>query len=239
MRVVQFAGWSGTGKTTLIEEVIDAAPPGLTIGVVKHLGGAHPFELDPGRDTTRFYERGARVVTGIDAAKGVTVLRSDTLFDALDRLSDAGVELALVEGFKTEPFARVVIGDLPSDRCVLRNPTADEVLGTLDRFDEYDSPGGVLRACRERAEGRGAFECSGTLEVTPARAADRPALDRLEARCASASGVIATRVHGRVYAGAGTIIMALIACDAAEGGAAFAALARSAAGDAAQPGGRP
>ena len=109
-------------------------------------------------------------MTGIDAAKGVTVLRSDTLFAALDRLSDAGCELALVEGFKTEPFARVVIGDLPSDRCVLRNPTADEVLDALDRFDEYVSPGGLLRACRERAGGRGAFECSGTLEVAPALA---------------------------------------------------------------------
>ncbi len=172
MRVVQFAGWSGTGKTTLIEEVIDAAPPGLAIGVVKHLGGVHPFALDPGRDTTRFYERGARAVTGIDAAKGVTVLRSDTLFAALDRLSDAGCALALVEGFKTEPFARVVIGDLPSDRCVLRNPTAHEVLEALDRFDEYVSPGGLLRACRERAGGSGAFECSGTLEVAPALAAD-------------------------------------------------------------------
>lgn len=227
MRVVQFAGWSGTGKTTLIEEVIDASPPDLAIGVVKHLGGAHPFALDPGRDTTRFFEHGARVVTGIDAAKGVTVVRSDTLFSALDRLSDAGCDLALVEGFKTEPFARVVIGDLPSERCVLRNPTADEVLGAMDRFDEYVSQGGLLRACRGRAGGAGVFECAGTLRVVPDLAGDRAALHRLEASLAGTPGVVAAGLHGRVYAGEGTIVMALIACDPAGAGAALAALARA------------
>jgi molybdopterin synthase catalytic subunit len=237
MRVVQFAGWSGTGKTTLIEEVIAAAPPDLAIGVVKHLGGVHPFALDPGRDTTRFYERGAHAVTGIDAVKGVTVLRSDTLFAALDRLSDAGCGLALVEGFKSEPFARVVIGDLPSERCVLRNPTALEVLEALDRFDEYVSPGGLLRACRERAGESGAFSCSGTLEVAPELAADRGALELLEARWSAAPGVNAAGVHGRVYAGAGTIVLALIARDPLGGSAAFAALA-AAAGGGAKTGGR-
>lgn len=224
MRVVQFAGWSGTGKTTLIEEVIDAAPPDLAIGVVKHLGGVHPFALDPGRDTTRFYERGARAVTGIDSAKGVTVLRSDTLFAALDRLSDSGCDLALVEGFKTEPFSRVVIGDLPSERCVLRNPDAREVLGALDRFDDYVSPGGLLRDCRERASGPGGFECSGTLMVPPSLAADRDGLERLGARWQSAPGILAAGVNGRVYAGGGTIVIALVACDPATGSAAFAAL---------------
>jgi len=237
MRVVQFAGWSGTGKTTLIEEVIDAAPPDLAIGVIKHLGGVHPFALDPGRDTTRFYERGARAVTGIDASKGVTVLRSDTLFAALDRLSDAGCGLALVEGFKSEPFAKVVIGDLPSDRCILRNPAAREVLAALDRFDEYVSPGGLLRACRERASESGAFECSGTLKVAPALAADRADLQRLEAVYASMPGVVAAGVHGRVYAGVGTIVLALIARDSVGGSAAFAELVAGAGGTTG-PGGR-
>lgn len=230
MRVVQVAGWSGTGKTTLIEQVIDAAAPDLVIGVIKHLGGVHPFALDPGRDTTRFYERGARIVTGIDVGKGVTVVRADTLSAALDRLSDAGCDLAIVEGFKSEPFARVVIGDLPSERCVLRDPGAHEVLAALDRFDEYVSPGGLLRACRERAHGCGAFECSGTFAVPPGLAADRDSLAGLEAHWASRPGVLAAGIHGRVYAGAGTIVVALIACDPADGAAAFAALAAEAAG---------
>jgi molybdopterin synthase catalytic subunit len=169
-------------------------------------------------------------VTGIDAGKGVTVVRADTLSAALDRLSDAGCDIAIVEGFKSEPFARVVIGDLPSDRCVLRDPEAHEVLAALDRFDEYVSPGGLLRACRERAHGCGAFACSGTFPAPPERAADRGALSRLEARWASRPGVLAAGVHGRVYAGAGTIVVALIACDPADGAAAFAALAAEAAG---------
>ena len=237
MRVVQFAGWSGTGKTTLIEEVIDAAPPGLTIGVVKHLGGVHPFELDPGRDTTRFYERGARAVTGIDAAKGVTVLRSDTLFTALDRLSDAGCGLALVEGFKTEPFARVVIGDLPSDRCVLRNPTADEVLEALDRFDEYVSPGGLLRACRERAGGSWCLRVQrhprGRARPRRGPCGPRPARGPLRIRPRRGRGPGARQglCRSRDNSDGADRLRSL------GGSAAFAALA-AAAGDATEPGGR-
>ncbi|NLX48573.1 MAG: molybdopterin-guanine dinucleotide biosynthesis protein B [Methanospirillum sp.] len=227
MRVVQFAGWSGTGKTTLIEQVIDAAAPELAVGVVKHLGGAHPFSLDPDRDTTRFYDRGARVVVGIDAEKGVGLHRGDTLFSALDRLSDSGCDLALVEGFKKEPFARVVIGDLPSERCVLRDPTAREVLGALDRFDEHHSPGGLLRECRARAGGAGGFECSGAMRTTGEIAGDRDTLGRLEAGLASAPGVVAAGLRGMVHAGQGTVVMALVACDPAGGLTAMSGLARA------------
>lgn len=227
MRVVQFVGWSGTGKTTLIEEVIDAAAPECAIGVVKHLGGVHPYALDRGRDTTRFFARGARAVTGIDAAKGVTVIRADSLGAALDRLSDAGCELALVEGFKSEPYACVAIGDVPVERCVLRDPTAREVIDALDHFEEHVSPGGLLRACRECAGRVGGFECSATLAVEPALAADHGSLGRLEEAWASVPGVLAAGVHGRVHAGTGTIVLALIACDPAVGGAAFSGFASS------------
>ncbi len=237
MRVVQFAGWSKTGKTSLIEEVLRAAPPTTVIGVIKHLGGTHPFALEPGRDTTRFYEQGARAVTGIDREKGVTLLRDDSLEAALDRLSDAGCDVALVEGFKTVPFARVVVGDLPSDRCVLRDPVPAEVFAALDRFDEHYSPQGLLRACRRETGIEGGIACTCTAPADREHAADHASLAALEARCAAAPGVIGARVHGRVYAERGTIVLALVARDpagAAAGLAAFDAIA----GDTAGLGGR-
>jgi molybdopterin-guanine dinucleotide biosynthesis protein MobB len=233
MRVIQFAGWSKTGKTTLIEEVLAALPPEIPVGVVKHLGGAHPFELEPGRDTTRFFAGGAQAVTGIDHEKSVTVLKSDTLLYALDRLSDAGCEVALVEGFKREPFAKVVIGDLDTERCLLRNPTAQEVVGAIERFDEYDSPGGLVRRCRERAGGAGGVELSLSYRVEPDRV--RGMIGGIEERLASVPGMLAACVHGRVYAGEGTILLAVIAQDPAA--AALAVRETGSAGGAMHPGG--
>ncbi|HQJ87864.1 MAG TPA: molybdopterin-guanine dinucleotide biosynthesis protein B [Methanoregulaceae archaeon] len=222
MRVVQFAGWSGTGKTTLVEGVLRVVPRGLTAGVVKHLGGEHPFGLEPGRDTTRLYTGGAAVVTGIDREKGVTLVRADSLAAALDRLSDAGCDLALVEGFKTVPFARVVVGDLPSERVVLRDPSPEEVVAALDRFDEYHSPGGLLLACRRETGVTDGVECTCRVPVGPARSTDPAHLAALEARCRAVPGVVGVKVHGRVYPEGGQILVALIARDP---GAAAAALA--------------
>ncbi len=222
MRVVQFAGWSKTGKTGLIERVLRVVPEGMTAGVVKHLGGEHPFELEPGRDTTRFFTEGASVVTGIDGEKGVTLVRADSLEAALDRLSDAGCDLALVEGFKTVPFARVVVGDLPSERAVLRDPAPEEVIAALDRFDEYHSMRGLLLACRRAAGVRDGIECTCRVPADPEQADDRVHLAALESRCRAVLGVIGAMVHGRVYAGGGTILIALIARDPASAAAALA-----------------
>ena len=222
MRVVQFAGWSKTGKTGLIERVLRVVPEGMTAGVVKHLGGAHPFELETGRDTTRFFTKGAAVVTGIDGEKGVTLVRADSLESALDRLSDAGCDLALVEGFKTVPFARVVVGDLPSERAVLRDPAPEEVIAALDRFDEYHSMRGLLLACRRAAGARDGIECTCRVPADPEQADDRVHLAALESRCRAVPGVSGAMVHGRVYAGGGTILIALIARDPASAAAALA-----------------
>ncbi|KAF5051985.1 Molybdopterin guanine dinucleotide synthesis protein B [anaerobic digester metagenome] len=232
MRVIQFAGWSKTGKTSLIEKVLRVVPQEMTAGVVKHLGGTHPFILEPGRDTTRFFSQGAAVVTGIDGEKGVTLVRDDSLEAALDRLSDAGCDLALVEGFKTVPFARVVVGDLASERVVLRDPAPEEVIAALEQFDEYYSPRGLLCTCRRASGVWDGVECTCRVPVDPERAAESEHLARLEARCRAVPGVDGAMVHGRVYPGKATILLALIARDPASASAAFATFETTANGTA-------
>ena len=57
--ILSFVAPSGTGKTTLLENVIkDLAARGLRVAVLKH--DAHRLELDKqGKDTWRFRQAGA------------------------------------------------------------------------------------------------------------------------------------------------------------------------------------
>ena len=67
--IITFVGKSGTGKTTLLEQLIPMLKArGLRLAVLKH--DAHHFEMDkPGKDTYRFTAAGADVVTISNAEK--------------------------------------------------------------------------------------------------------------------------------------------------------------------------
>ena len=112
MRVFGFAGWSGSGKTTLIERLIPRfVARGLTVSLVKH---AHQgFDLDqPGKDSFRHREAGCQEVLVTSRARWALQheLRGGqelTLDQALQRLSPC--DLALVEGFKAAPIAKLEV----------------------------------------------------------------------------------------------------------------------------------
>jgi molybdopterin-guanine dinucleotide biosynthesis protein B len=110
--VFGFAGWSGSGKTTLIEQLIPRFnAQGLTVSLVKH--AHHEFDLDqPGKDSFRHREAGCREVLVTSAVRWALQheLRGRpelTLKEALQRLSPC--DLALVEGFKSSPIAKLEV----------------------------------------------------------------------------------------------------------------------------------
>jgi len=104
--------------------------------VIKHLGD-HEFHLDEGKDTTLFYEAGADISTGIDAHKTVSTLHNTDLDKILDYYVTIGIHFAVIEGYKQRSFAKIVIGNLEIDRCILSNPSIEEVIQSLNQFDEY------------------------------------------------------------------------------------------------------
>ncbi|MBX3524732.1 MAG: molybdopterin-guanine dinucleotide biosynthesis protein B, partial [Rhodoblastus sp.] len=62
MRVIGLAGWSGAGKTTLIEKLIpEIRRRGFSVSTLKH--AHHAFDMDrPGKDSHRHREAGAAQV---------------------------------------------------------------------------------------------------------------------------------------------------------------------------------
>jgi molybdopterin-guanine dinucleotide biosynthesis protein B len=105
------AGWSGAGKTTLIEAILPRLrAAGLAVSTVKH--AHHGAELDrPGKDSWRHRQAGAHEVLvtapgrwaliheepGLDAA----------LPDLLARMSP--VDLVLVEGFRQSTLPKLEV----------------------------------------------------------------------------------------------------------------------------------
>ena len=105
------AGWSGAGKTTLIEAVIPRLrAAGLSVSTVKH--AHHGAELDrPGKDSWRHRAAGAHevLVTGPDrwALLHEEAGLAPDLPGLLARMTP--VDLVLVEGFRRDPIAKLEV----------------------------------------------------------------------------------------------------------------------------------
>ncbi|OPY36371.1 MAG: molybdopterin-guanine dinucleotide biosynthesis protein B [Methanoregula sp. PtaU1.Bin051] len=142
MRIIQVVGSSNSGKTTLIRELVPALSVKGRVGVIKHLGD-HLYDLSPGKDTTEFFSSGASISVGMDAEKSVAAIRTTSLDRILLLLYTEGIDFAVIEGFKTRPFPRVVIGDLATENCVIRNPSVTDIIASLEKFSLYIPPAGI------------------------------------------------------------------------------------------------
>ncbi len=113
MKVVGFAGYSGSGKTQLVESLIGALKlRGLRVSVVKH--AHHAFDIDhPGKDSWRHRQAGAfEVVVASD--QRLALMREFerpaqlNVHHLLAELYE-GVDWVLVEGFKQSNLLKVEV----------------------------------------------------------------------------------------------------------------------------------
>lgn len=84
-----------------------------------------------------FFDAGATISFGVDDKKSVGAIRTNRLEDLLFLLNTQGIEYTVIEGFKTQGFPKIVIGDLKIENCIAANPTVDEVLESLHQFEDY------------------------------------------------------------------------------------------------------
>lgn len=143
--ILGFAAWSGTGKTTLLTQLIPLLKArGLKVVLIKH--AHHSFSIDhPGKDSCRFREAGASQV--VIASKKCIASIMDTseneteplLEDALSAISPQQLDLVLVEGFKKADIPKIELHRqalaktyfYPSDKMIIA--LAED---TLDKRNE-------------------------------------------------------------------------------------------------------
>lgn len=111
--IIGFSAYSGTGKTTLLKQVLPRLrKTGLRVAVVKH--AHHSFDPDhPGKDSYELRKAGADACLVISRHR-VAVMEDfrdarpePTLADALSYLDSSRYDLVVVEGFKHEPFPKI------------------------------------------------------------------------------------------------------------------------------------
>lgn len=107
-----FAAFSGTGKTTLLTQLIPILKQdGLRLAVIKH--SHHDFSIDqPGKDSHRLRMAGANPVVLLSAYRQVVITERDPehaaqLTEAVAALCDQTLDLILVEGFRDEAFPKI------------------------------------------------------------------------------------------------------------------------------------
>jgi molybdopterin-guanine dinucleotide biosynthesis protein B len=110
--ILGFAASSGTGKTTLLTQLIPLLKQQkLRVGLIKH--SHHNFEIDkPGKDSFRLREAGATPVLLVSPHRRVVITefvkpQEPNLKDQLQFFEPTSVDLILVEGFKTETFPKI------------------------------------------------------------------------------------------------------------------------------------
>ena len=150
--VLGFAAFSGTGKTTLLKQLIPLlAQRNIRDGVIKH--AHHNFDVDtPGKDSYELRKAGALQTLVASGRRNMLVTETGLdgdpdLGELIGRLDHAHIDLVLVEGFKHVPFPRIEL-HRPALGHPLLYPVDDKVIavasdapvdtGDLPRLDLND-----------------------------------------------------------------------------------------------------
>ena len=110
--ILGFAAPSGTGKTTLLSQLIPQLKEHhIRVGLIKH--SHHNFQIDkPGKDSFRLREAGASPVMLVSSHRRAIitefeVVQEPKLDEQLGYLDQSCLDLVLVEGFKAESFPKI------------------------------------------------------------------------------------------------------------------------------------
>ena len=111
--ILGFSAWSGTGKTTLLRQLIPVLKArGLRVSVIKH--AHHHFDLDfPGKDSYELRKAGAAQTVICTTTRMAMITEFDQPQDEPDlqqiiaTLDCARVDMILVEGYKDIRFPKI------------------------------------------------------------------------------------------------------------------------------------
>ena len=120
--VLGFAAYSGTGKTTLLINIIPLLKQeGYKIAVIKH--AHHTFDIDsPKKDSYELRKAGANHMLITSNQRWALMVENNetkepNVEECIEKLNDEDIDLILVEGFKTKNIPKIEL-----HRPILEHP---------------------------------------------------------------------------------------------------------------------
>jgi len=147
MKIISVIGYKKTGKTTLVEQLVSTLKKHGSVGTIKHL---HEHTINtPDTDTWKHAKAGADVVIGITPHELVKFTKNNDLVHGLDELANAGMDFAVVEGFKESKLAKFALGDVETPCIVTRLESPEsadigELLEIIFKQPEYHTLDSLL-----------------------------------------------------------------------------------------------
>ncbi|MCW8885206.1 MAG: molybdopterin-guanine dinucleotide biosynthesis protein MobB [Motiliproteus sp.] len=144
--MIGFAAYSGTGKTTLLKQLIPLLNQrGIRVGMIKH--AHHRFDVDtPGKDSYELRKAGAEQMLIASGTRWALMTetpdqdKDPSLEYLISRLDLDTIDLIMVEGFKQVPFSKIEL-HRPSTGNPLLFPQDDNILAfASDTGDSIDCP---------------------------------------------------------------------------------------------------
>lgn len=130
MKVFGIVGWKNSGKTTLVEKLVnEISRRGYSVSTIKH--AHHTFDVDhPGKDSHRHRVAGAQEVLLASSVRWALMheMRGEpepSLAELLKHLSP--VDLVLVEGFKSDIMPKLEVRANASDQETKPEPISDVI----------------------------------------------------------------------------------------------------------------
>jgi molybdopterin-guanine dinucleotide biosynthesis protein B len=130
--ILGFAAPSGTGKTTLLTQLIPLLKQqNLRVGLIKH--SHHNFQIDkPSKDSFRLRQAGANPVMLVSSHRRAIITeftkdKKPSLDEQLQHLPQSELDLILVEGFSKENFPKIEL-HRPSLAHELLHPNDDSII---------------------------------------------------------------------------------------------------------------
>lgn len=219
MKIISVTGYKKSGKTTLVEQLVQELAKRGSVGTVKHMPG---HDLNPdGTDTGRYMNAGARAVLGVTSSGTAKYYPETDIGNALDELANSGMDYAVVEGFKDSRLPKIILGDLELPDEVARLDSivdlADEVLTNLldiiEQQPEYHTLDSLIAKVRQNpriaeAGAIGSFtgivrEKTGdvetkSLEFESYEEATANKIRLIETDLKACEGILDARIHHRV-----------------------------------------
>ncbi len=129
MKVFSVVGFSKSGKTTVIENLITSLKSkGFKVAAIKNIHSKNLKLSDEG-DTNRYYQKGADEVMGISDEKTFQIWNKKLFLSEVIRKFD--VDYLIIEGMKNEPLPQIVCAKSEDELKDLVSDTTFAISGVI------------------------------------------------------------------------------------------------------------